>query len=103
MSQLTRFAVWTPKGWLGANTGSRGWPISKPSYRLHAEPKDARVFFRKADATKAMNAMGGGEVVPVALWFGPHPAPSQPLCEHNWRPSDSSLYDLVCRKCGMTD
>lgn len=24
-------------------------------------------------------------------------------CDHEWRYSDSSLYDAVCTKCGVTD
>lgn len=27
----------------------------------------------------------------------------QDICIHTWRYSDSSLYDLVCTKCGITD
>jgi hypothetical protein len=77
MREAIRFAGWTPKGFIGANRG-HDYRTRRASYELHADPQSARVFHRKADATRAVNAMGGGEVIPVKLWFGPYPMPETP-------------------------
>lgn len=33
----------------------------------------------------------------------PVEAITKTACEHDWRSSDSSFFDLVCKKCGITD
>lgn len=66
---MDRYAVQTPDGWLGGNRGS-DWSTGSPRACYHLVRQEiARLWLRKADATKAANAMGGGRVVPVSLSF----------------------------------
>lgn len=64
-----RYAVATPSGWLGASTGGfytceDGRYLCRPGYRRVDCLEKARLFLRKADATKAAGHWAG-DVRPV--------------------------------------
>jgi hypothetical protein len=80
MSQTARFTVWTPDGFIAPGQ-SHDYGAGKTRYNRTQEPQAARLFNRKADATRALKQCGEGQLVQCKLWFGPYPVPNEPMEE----------------------